>query len=120
MKKLITTLLIVTASKGFCQQETFTKIYFRVKSECSCTIQFARNDQPAGQIFKMASDSFLIAIDKGTTGFYITCGKSNSVYLKIPYSPGLGYYRIGGKIRCDKEGFETMIIQADLREKILQ
>lgn len=120
MKKLIIALLTIAISKAYCQQETFTKIYFKVKAECSCTIQFARNDKPAGQVFKMLSDSFLIAIDKGTTGFYITCGKSNTVYLKIPYSPGQGFYRMGGKMPCDKEGLETMVIEADLSKRIIQ
>lgn len=120
MKKLITILLIITTTKAYCQQDTLTKIYFKVKSGCNCSIQFARDDKPTKQIFKMLSDSFLIAIDRGTTGFYITCGKSNTVYLKIPYSPGQGFYRLAGIMPCSKEGLETMIIEPELNKKIIQ
>jgi hypothetical protein len=97
----------------FSQKAELTKIYFKVKADCGCSFQLARNDKPAGQIFRMLSDSFLIAVDKETTGFFIICGKSNPVYLKIPYTPGQGFYRIAGIMPCGKNAKEKMSIESE-------
>jgi hypothetical protein len=67
----------------------------------SGTIQMARNDKPAGQVFKMLADTFLFTIEKETTSFFITCGEGITSYLKVPYKPGEGYYKIYGYMGCD-------------------
>ena len=111
MKLFITILLSFAAYNVFSQQENLTKIFFKVKAECGCSFQLARNDKPAGHAFKMLSDSFLIAVDKETTGFFISCGNSDPVYLKIPYTPGEGFYRIAGIMTCGKEDENQLSIE---------
>ena len=71
----------------------------------------AWNDEQAGQASKMGYDSFKIAIDAETTGFYIKCGNSNPDYIKIPYLPGQGLYKIIGKMPCDKKPKGTISIE---------
>ena len=69
----------------------FTIIYFKVGADCKCQVQFTRNDKPVGQAFK-------ITIDAETTGFYIKFRNSKPNYVKIPYPPGQGLYKIIGKM----------------------
>jgi hypothetical protein len=104
-------IFIILGLQSNAQQENLTKIFFKVAADCSCNIQFARNDKPAGHPFKMTSDSFKIAIDSATTGFYITCGKGATAYVKIPYRPGEGYFKIFGKMHCDKKGKNEITIE---------
>jgi hypothetical protein len=59
----------------------------------------------------MLSDSIKIAVDSGTTGFYVTCGTSNPVYVRIPYKPGQHFYKIIGKMPCDKKSKSTLTIE---------
>jgi hypothetical protein len=102
----------------FCQQDSLTKVYFKVKADCYCIVQFARQDTPAGKTMKMVSDSFLIAIDKETTGFYIRCGKSKPTYIKIPYTPGdivIKAYLIAS---CDAKKAATFTIEQFPSRKI--
>ena len=113
MKKLFFLLIIIIPSFAFAQIEKMTKIYFKVKANCACSFQLARHDKPAGQVFKMLSDSLLIAVEKETTGFYITCGESNTAYLKIEYKPGQSFYHIVAKMSCDKKNIDPLIIEPD-------
>lgn len=101
MKKLFFIFISIFPAFAFAQMENKTKIYLKLISECSCTIQMARNDKPAGRVFKMLADTFLFAIEKETTGFFITCGEGITSYLKVPYKPGEGYFRIYGYMGCN-------------------
>ena len=111
MKLISLFILIILGLQSHGQQENLTKIYFKVVADCNCNIQFAGNDKPAGHSFKMVSDSFLIAVDSVTTGFYITCGNGTTAYIKIPYRPGQGYFKIFGKMHCDKKEKNEITIE---------
>ena len=71
-------------------------------------MQIAWDNKPAGEVMEMMADSFMIAVDSGTTGFYLKCGDSNMAYIKIPYQPGQGYYYISGTMACDKTEIEAI------------
>lgn len=112
MKKVFIPIICFASLSVFCQNESqYTKIKFKVIAECKCKVQFARNDKPVGQLFTMASDSFQIQVDLGTTGFYLTCGESNTTYLKIVHPADDGVYVIMGKMPCDKKAFDKFIFE---------
>ena len=112
MKLLPLFLLIFLSFQSRAQDKsTLTKIYFKVVADCKCQVQFTRNDKPAGKPLKMVTDSFKIAIDAQTTGFYIKCGSSKPAYVKIPYRPGQGFFKILGKMPCDKNSKGSISIE---------
>ena len=84
----------MAASTAFCQHDSLTKILLKVKANCNCYVQLARNRTPSGKAIKMISDTLLIAVEKEVTGFFMHCGESNVEYIEIPYKPGQGYLRI--------------------------
>ncbi len=95
MKKFLTVILCVTATTAFCQQDSLLKIRFKVAAKCQCMIQFARQDTAVGKTKTLTSDHFNIAIDRGTSGFFIQCGKALITYIKFPKVPAhlaLGIY----------------------------
>ena len=108
MKKLFFLLISIFPVFSFAQMEKMTKIYFKVKASCSCIVQFARNDKPFGEPQRMVSDSFIVAVDKQTTGFYITCGESNTGYFKFQYQPGQYIYTLTGEMPCDKSVIDPL------------
>jgi len=118
MKKFLTAFFCIAGSVVFGQQDSLTKIWFKVKADCYCIIQLARQDTPAGKTMKMVSDSFLIAVDKGTTGFFIRCGKSKPTYVKIPYTPGDTVVRIYMIGSCDAKKAATVEIEQFPSKKI--
>ncbi len=106
MKKFITVLLCIATSAAFCQQDSATKILLIVKADCRCFFQLAVNNKPAGQIFIITADSVQFKVKKEETGFFIHCGESNIVYIRIANRPGNGYLRFAGKMECDKKNIE--------------
>jgi hypothetical protein len=56
----------------------------------------------------MLTDSFKIAIDAQTTDFYIKCRNSKPTFVKIPYGPGTGFYKILEIMPCDEKSKGTI------------
>ncbi|KAA9037156.1 hypothetical protein FW778_17150 [Ginsengibacter hankyongi] len=102
MKKFQLIFLFIIPSFAFSQIEKKTKIYFKVKADCNCVLQFIRDDKPFGEPVPMAPKSFIVFVDKQTNGFYITCGESNTGYFKFQYQPGQYIYTLTGGMPCDK------------------
>jgi hypothetical protein len=102
MKKFQLLMLIIIPVCGFAQKENIAKMLFDVKAKCDCTLQFARNDKPAGVSYVLVPDTLFVAIAKETTGFFLTCGDSNIAYFKFQYEPGNYIYKLTGEMPCDK------------------
>lgn len=102
MKKIILLFILILPLFAFSQTEKKTKIYFKIKAACNCVIQFIREDKPFGEPVPMKKKSFMVFLDKRTTGIYITCGKSNTGYFKFDYQPGQYIYALTGEVPCDK------------------
>jgi hypothetical protein len=66
----------------------------------------------------MVSDSFLIAVDKETTGFFIRCGRSKPTYVKILYTPGDIVVKILMLGSCDDKKKSQVTIEQFPSEKI--
>jgi hypothetical protein len=110
MKALLSFILLLLVITAKAQKAHLTKINCKVVAECKYNFQMTRKHKPAGQVFLMVADSFIIAIDSLTTGFILKCRKGDPLYIPIPYRPGQGFLRKLSFVKC-KPGENKYSIQ---------